>query len=213
MRSAVPERARRVPCHLPSAHTEGCSPRCFSCAECADVTLSAPMWHGVAQQPDGASAASAGAVGHGSCLASHCHFVVNRIEGRWTPEGRKQQVPAVAKRKSECGREAPRTTRAFTYFIGHMPSPCSDPVANTIPPRFEGASFCTFSVRADSRGNSKRSEGRGACLGTHKRQNGFCSLRRDEIPSTCRRAPAEETRARNMRMESHASGWSSPGLG
>jgi hypothetical protein len=135
VRSAVPERARRVPCHLLSAHTEGCSPRCFSCAECADVTLSAPMWHGVAQQPDGASAASAGAVGHGSCLASHCHFVVNRIEGRWTPEGRKQQVPAVAKRKSECGREAPRTTRAFTYFIGHMPSPCSDPVANTIPPR------------------------------------------------------------------------------
>jgi hypothetical protein len=91
------------------------------------LALSPPLPHGGAQRPEGTSAASAGAVSHGSCLASGCPCVL--IEGRRTPEGRKQQVPAyrvwpgsastsarcsghMPPRASECGREAPRRARA-----------------------------------------------------------------------------------------------------
>ena len=79
------------------AHTEGCLRRLLA--------LSPPLPHGGAQRPEGTSAASAGAVSHGSCLASDCPCVL--IEGRRTPEGRKQQVPAC-----RVWPEAPRRARA-----------------------------------------------------------------------------------------------------
>ena len=85
------------------AHTEGCLRRLLA--------LSPPLPHGGAQRPEGTSAASAGAVSHGSCLASDCPCVL--IEGRRTPEGRKQQVPAC--------RVWPGSASTSARCSGHMP--------------------------------------------------------------------------------------------
>ena len=93
------------------AHTEGCLRRLLA--------LSPPLPHGGARRPEGASAASAGAVSHGSCLASHCPFVV--IESK---AGGHQRVassrcrPVRAKRKSDGGQEASR--RSLSLHL-HMP--------------------------------------------------------------------------------------------
>ena len=84
------------------APTEGCSPRCLS----SSLAMSAPLPHSGAQQTDAASAASAGSVNHGSCLASHCPFESKAGGHRRVASSRCR--PVRAKHKSELGREAPR---------------------------------------------------------------------------------------------------------
>ena len=84
------------------APTEGCSPRCLS----SILAMSAPLPHSGAQQTDAASAASAGSVNHGSCLASHCPFESKAGGHRRVASSRCR--PVRAKHKSELGREVPR---------------------------------------------------------------------------------------------------------
>ena len=117
VRSAVPERARRVPCHLLSGEHGRLLDSLLAsptCAESSDVA----RWRAAA----GRSKRSKRWRGQPwllSCLALSLRC--NRIEGRWTPEGRKQQVPAVTKRKSEWGREAPQRARSRTSSAACLP--------------------------------------------------------------------------------------------
>ena len=100
------------------AHTKGCLRRLLA--------LSPPLPHGGAQRPEGASAASAGAVSHGSCLASHCPCVVIESKAGGTPEGRKQQVPAYpTARASVAGKRLDERALQRPHA-----SPCVDPVAS-----------------------------------------------------------------------------------
>ena len=91
------------------AHSEGCLRRLLA--------LSPPLPHGGAQRPEGASAASAGAVSHGSCLASHCPCVV--IESK--AGGHRRVASSRCRRIQPQERVWPGSASTSARCSGHMP--------------------------------------------------------------------------------------------
>ena len=184
----------RVELHAIFSHTGGCSPRCLRRL----LPLSPPMSYGNAQQPDGASAARAGTVSHGSRLASHCSllYVVIAVSNRRQVDtggsqtaGAGWYVPSA--RASGAGKRIDARARCSSHMPPHAHIPQANPISTPgrLPMCVWGIFFHPFQF---------------ARIGVRDRTRmKFPPPVRGERGGDC--IQEEVTRAQNMRMQSQAS--------